>query len=381
MNDVCDVIIKNGTIIDPYVGRQELGDLYIKDGLIVEGNGTSAAKYMLNAKGMHVMPGLIDFHTHVYMGGSDLSVNPHTTLVHQGVTMTVDTGTAGTGTLPGFMTEIEAAEIRMKAFVNMTPTGLATFRTHELIDPAIFDVPRMKQLFRNHGHHLLGIKYMAGSERNKDLKAFEKTIEIADEIGVPIAVHTTNPPAPMAEIAKRLRGGDILVHVLHGRGHTIIDADGKVNKELWAARERGVWMDASNGSVHFDYKVAEAALAQGFMPDIISSDLTFITLNTEPVFGLPHLLSKYLNMGMSLMDVIRSATTTPAKLCRMEGKLGTLQTGAYADVTVLEIVEREVIFCDNHFSNTTRTGSQYLLPRLTVIKGRPVFRSPDIPSC
>lgn len=381
MNDICDVIIRNGTIIDPSAGRQEVGNVFIKDGLIVEGSKESTAKYMLDAKGMYVMPGLIDFHTHVYMGGSDLSVNPHTTLVHQGVTMTVDPGTAGTGTLPGFMTEIEAAQIRMKAFVNMTPTGLATFRTHELIDPAVFDVPRMKQLFQNYGHHLLGIKFMAGSERNKDLKAFEKTIEIAEEIGVPIAVHTTNPPVPMAEIARRLRRGDILVHFLHGRGNTIIDPDGKVNKELWAARERGVWMDASNGSIHFDYAVAEAALTQGFVPDIISSDLTFITLNTEPVFGLPHLLSKYLNMGMSLMDVIRCATTTPAKLCRMEGQLGTLQTGAYADVTVMEIAEREVIFRDNHISNATRKGSRYMLPRLTVINGRPAFRSPDMPSC
>lgn len=381
-----DIIIKNGTLIDPATGREEKGDLLIRDGLIADAPAKApadaTAKYMLDAAGMLVMPGLIDFHTHVYMGGSDLGVNPHTTLVHQGVTMTVDTGTAGTGTMAGFIPEIEAAQIRMKAFVNITPSGLATFRTHNHVDAATFDVPRLKQLFRDYGQHILGIKYMAGAEINHDLKALDATLAIAEEIGVPVAVHTTDPAEPMAAIARRLRKGDILVHFLHGIGNTIIDPDGRVNKDVLAARERGVYMDASNGSRHFSFAVAKAALEQGVFPDVISSDLTAITLYTEPVFGLPHLLSKYLNMGMPLMDVIRCATTTPAKLCRMEGRLGALAPGAYADVTVMHLVDRDVTFRETAKPGSpTLRGTRYLLPRLTVIKGVPAFRSPDMPAC
>ena len=381
MDTICDIIIKNGTIIDPSVNKEEKGDLFIKDGLIVDAPGNASAKYMFDAEGMHVMPGLIDFHTHVYMGGSDLGVNPHTTLVPHGVTMTVDAGTAGTGTIAGFMPEIKAAQIRMKAFVNITPSGLATFRIHSKVDAAVFDLPRLKQIFRDFGHHVLGIKYMAGKELNDDLKALDKTLEIAEEIGIPVAVHTTDPPVPMADIARRLRKNDILVHFLHGIGRTIIDADGKVNKELRAARERGVWMDASNGSRHFSFAVAKVALDQGFAPDIISSDATLITLHTEPVLSLPHVLSKYLNMGMSFMDVIRCATTTPAKLCRMESKLGTLKPGAYADVAVMQLTNREVVFKETAKPDSPiLKGTRYLLPRLTVIKGVPAFRSPDMPA-
>jgi len=385
MNSVYDIIIKNGTIIDPSANREEKGDVFIRDGLIMDAPKapeTATAKYMFDAAGMHVMPGLIDFHAHVYMGGSDLGVNPHTTMVPQGISMVVDTGTAGTGNMAGFMPEIEAAQIRMKAFVNITPSGLATFRIHPKVDAAAFDVPRMKQLFRDYGHHLLGIKYMAGSEINDNLNALDRTLEIAGELGVPVAVHSTDPPEAMADIAKRLRKDDILVHFLHGIGKTIIDPDGKVNKELLAARERGVWMDASNGSRHFSFAVAKAALEQGFAPDIISSDATFITLHTEPVISLPHLLSKYLNMGMPLMDVIRCATTTPAKLCRMEGRLGTLKPGSFADVAVMRIEERNVTFRETAKPDSpTLQGSRYILPRLTVIKGLPAFRSPDMPSC
>ena len=385
MSNVYDIIIRNGTVIDPSVNREEKADLFIRDGLVCDVPAESAAasaKYEFNADGMHVMPGLIDFHTHVYMGGSDLGVNPHTTLVPYGVTMAVDTGTAGTGQIAGFMPEIEAAQIRLKAFVNITPMGLATFRVHPKVDPAAFDVPRLKSIFRDYSHHVLGIKYMAGKEINDDLRALDRTLELASELNVPVAVHTTDPPEAMADIARRLRKDDILVHFLHGIGRTIIDPDGKVNKELFKARERGVWMDASNGSRHFSFAVAKAALEQEFAPDIISSDATFITLHTEPVISLPHLLSKYLNLGMSLMDVVRCATATPAKLCRMEGKLGTLKPGAFADVAVMKIEDRDVVFKETAKPDSpVMKGTTYMMPRLTVIKGVPAFRSPDMPAC
>lgn len=381
MNSTCDIIIKNGTLIDPSDNSQKRGDLYIKDGLIIEELPGATAKYMFDAEGLCVLPGLIDFHAHVYMGGSDLSVPPHTTMVPQGITTVVDAGTAGTGTMCGFMPEIEAAQMRIMAFVNITPMGLATFRIHPQVDAAVFDVPRLKRLFRDYGHRLLGIKYMAGKEINENLDALDVTIRIAEELGVPVAVHATDPAEPMAAIARRLRAGDILAHCLHGVGDTIIDPDGKVNREVRAARERGVIMDASNGSRHFSFAVAKAALEQGFTPDVISSDATVITLHAEPVISLPHLMSKYLNMGMSFMDVARSVTTTPAELCGMIGKLGTLKAGALADVAVMQLEKQRVVFRE-----TTRPdspvliGDTYILPRLTVIRGVPAFRSAEMPS-
>lgn len=375
--NTCDMIIKNGMLVDPATGRETLGELHIRDGLIVEPAEGATAKYMLDAAGMYVLPGLIDFHAHVYRGGSDLSVDP-ATMPAQGVATVVDAGTAGTGTMPGLLAEMASAPLRMKAFVNITPTGLATFRTHEPIRPETFDVPRLRGLFREHADQILGIKFMAGRERIDDLAPLDITLDIASELGVPVVVHCTNPPTGAGEIARRLRKGDVFAHCFHGKGPNILGEDGRVLPEVRKARERGVIMDASNGSAHFSFRVAEAALREGFLPDVIATDLTMITLFAEPVRSLPHLMSKYLNMGLSLMDVARCCTSTPAALCRMEGRIGTLRPGAFADVTVLRETERRTVFYDT--DGDSRVGERCLIPHLTVIRGIPAFRSPDMPS-
>ena len=352
MDTTFDLILRNGIVLDPsenFCGRR---DIFVRHGLICpqpDDPRQAHALFEFDAAGKYVVPGLIDFHAHVYTGGSDLGVDPHTTLVPTGVTTVVDAGTAGTG---------------------------------QMDDASVFDRDRLERIFRRYAQYVLGIKFMAGKEINDDLKALDATLEIAEELGVPVAVHTTNPPAPMAEIAARLRKGDILVHVLHGEGETILDGDGNIHKALREARERGVIMDASNGRRHFNFDVARAALEQGFPPDIISSDMTAYAIYIEPVVSLPHILSKYLNLGMPLMDVIRCATTTPARLCRMEGKIGTLRVGACADIAVLELAERTVLFKETQARDSrTLTGSRCLLPQLTVIDGLPAYRSPDIREC
>jgi predicted amidohydrolase len=54
-------------------------------------------------------------------------------------------------------------------------------------------------------------------------------------------------------------------------------------------------------------------MEQGFYPDIISTDLTLRnSLRTDKVYSLLHVMSKYLNMGMSFFDIVRAVTATPA---------------------------------------------------------------------
>ncbi len=107
--------------------------------------------------------------------------------------------------------------------------------------------------------------------------------------------------------------------MFHGKGSTIIGQDGKVLPEVMAARKRGVIFDAANGKSHFAFKTAKAALADGFMPDIISSDLTWMTMFKQPTFGLPWLMSKYLALGMKLSDIVKACTATPAAVIGMTG--------------------------------------------------------------
>ena len=378
MTTPCDIAIINGTVLDPATNTKELGSVFIKDGLILQARGDEAARRAFDASGMYIMPGLIDSHTHTYVGGSDIGTNPAISMIPQGVTMAVDAGSAGTGTLPGLIQEMATAPLRMKALLNVTPTGLATYRVPSRVNPAEWDVSRIARAFRDYGPWLTGLKILAGKESMDALVPLDAALALAADVGVPLAVHCTNPPESLGAVCDRLRPGDILVHCFHGKGSTILGGNGKVRPEILAARERGVVIDASNGSGHFSFSVAEAALAQGFLPDVIASDLTSGTAYEEPVYGLPHIMSKYLALGMSLMDVVRCCTSAAAIVCGCAGSLGTLAPGALGDLTVLEEVRKEVVFYDT--AGDHRTGTKYLVPRLTVIRGEVLFRSHELPS-
>ena len=83
-------------------------------------------------------------------------------------------------------------------------------------------------------------------------------------------------------------------------------------------------------------------------------------------------MSKFLNMGFSLEQVVAMATVNPGKLIGRIDKLGTLQVGAPADVAVMELVEEKVTFVDTR--RNQRSGERYLKPLHTVRAGRPFGR-------
>ncbi|MDR2006749.1 MAG: amidohydrolase family protein [Acidaminococcales bacterium] len=170
-----------------------------------------------------------------------------------------------------------------------------------------------------------------------------------------------------------LRAGDVFCHVHQGAGHTILGNNGKVLPEIAAAQKRGVIFDAANGRNNFSFTVAQQAIQEGFLPDVISSDLTAKTLYGDFVFGLPYVMMKYLNMGMQLQDVIASCTSNPARQMGLSGKIGTLAPGAFADVAVFRHIRKKYVMHDN--SGKSIEGEHLLLPQLTVLNGKVVFRS------
>jgi dihydroorotase len=140
-------------------------------------------------------------------------------------------------------------------------------------------------------------------------------------------------------------------------------------------------IDVGHGGGSFDYTVAEPAIEQGLVPDTISSDIHVYSGNTPGMPFLPIVMSKFLNMGFPLEEVIAKATVNPAKVINRDPKLGTLQVGAPADVAIMELVEGPVRFVDTleHY----REGSRYLKPVQTVRAGVPFgrpFMSPFSPS-
>jgi dihydroorotase len=86
-----------------------------------------------------------------------------------------------------------------------------------------------------------------------------------------------------------------------------------------------------------------------------------------PMFDLPTTLSKFLNLGMSLPDVIDRATRRPA-LAIGKPELGTLQPGAPADVALFRLEEADVTFYDVEMN--PRAGNRRLVCTMTMIDGQ-----------
>ncbi|MCS6765813.1 MAG: amidohydrolase family protein [Candidatus Protistobacter heckmanni] len=184
--------------------------------------------------------------------------------------------------------------------------------------------------------------------------------------------HIGNAPGDLSDLLNLLRPGDILTHAYSGAGNNTV-ANGKLIAAALEAKKRGVIIDVGHGGGSFSYAVAEPAIEQGLMPDTISSDLHAYSGNSPGEPFLPWVMSKFLNMGFTLEQVVSMATERPAKIIGKVDKLGTLQVGAPADVSIMELIESEVKFVDT--VNNARTGKRYLKPVQTVRAGRP-FPSP-----
>jgi len=370
-----DLRIKGGRVVDPAQGLDGIRDILVAQGRIVvaAAGEVAEATQEIDARGCIVTPGLIDFHNHIFSSGSDLCVPADAALLPSGVTAAVDAGSAGTANCELFLASTLLQKTRVKSFLHVCPTGLGTTQFHEELKPEAWDRCKMQELFEKHSDFLLGLKVRASKALvgSQGLEPVKQTIEAAAEIGCPVCVHTTDGSTPVEELLAILRPGDIFCHVFHGTGETILQ-DGKVKAAVREARERGVIFDAANGSNHFAFAVAEAALAEGVFPDVISTDLTVKTLFRPPVYSLPYTLAKYLAIGCKLGDVIAAATSTPARLMGMAGKIGTLAPGAYGDIAIFKLVEQQVDFVDT--LKQRRQGSQMLLPQMTILGGQIMFR-------
>jgi dihydroorotase len=176
----------------------------------------------------------------------------------------------------------------------------------------------------------------------------------------------------MSQLLDLLRPGDILTHCYSGAPNnagegTNIVQDGRLLPAALAAKRRGVVFDIGHGGGSFDYTVAEVAIGEGCTPDTISSDIHVFSGNTPGMPYLPWVMSKLVGLGFSLQDVLTMATAAPARVIARIPKHGTLQTGAPADLSILEAVEGPVEFVDTR--NNKRTGKMHLRPLGAVVGG------------
>ena len=369
------ILIKNAEVIDPARNIQERQDIHILNDLIASPDTpVSAHTEIIDAKGCYLFPGLIDYHAHVFYGGTHSSVPPDLASLPFGVTTIVDAGSAGSANVESFLRDqIPRSLVRIKAFVTAYPGG--QLWQEENHNPDYFDFPRLQQLFRLYPDTLLGLKLKQERAVVGELgsRPFLRAVEMAQQLNCRVAVHMTDPVQTTEQLLEIFRSGDVFAHCFHGKGDSLLDENGHVKSAARQARARGVIFDCAHGRNNFSQRVAQLAVSDDFLPDIISSDLSALTLNRPPVFGLPWVMSKFLAMGMSLFDVVERCTARPAALLGMSQQIGTLQPGSCADVSLFRLEKRDVSFTDVH--QHTLTGSQLLVPQLTLKAGVPLWRA------
>lgn len=378
-----DLIIRNGTLVDPAQGINTQKDIALTSGRVAAildpGSGV-AAKHTLDVRGLYVLPGLIDLHVHVFSGVSHYGIDVDPTCLARGVTTVLDAGSSGALTFPGFRKFIiDVSQTRLYALLNISAMGMVSGSETipplgELEDLRYCNVETAVRMIEANRDRILGVKvrlsnFLAADGKN-ELQALLHAREAAEAVRMPLMVHSPLSSIPTERILDELRPGDILTHCVHGHGAGgIMSDDLKVLPAVRKKVEQGLRLDVGHGRGSFTFRVARAALEQGVAPGTISSDLHTYNLH-GPVFDLVTTMDKFLHIGMELYEVVRRVTSTPAEVLGMPEEIGTLKPGANADIVVLDLQEGEFELTDTF--GITETGHYHLEPCYIFRGGRQV---------
>jgi dihydroorotase len=391
-NDKFDLLIRGGELIDPSQSLRAKRDIGIRFGKIemLEASiPAERANRVLDASGKLVTPGLIDLHAHVYPYGSAIGIPADELVPHQGTTTCVSAGDAGANNFAAFRRYIAPqSRTRLFAFIHIANTGLTPFPVAELYNIDFAQVDACARAVAENADIALGVKVRMSENviAKHGTEPLKRAILACERSGTDakIMCHIGGVETRelMSQILDLLRPGDVLTHAYSGLPNiagqfTNIVQDGRLLPAALSAKQRGVVFDVGHGGGSFDYTVCEAAIQQGCPPDTISSDVHVASANTPGMPYLTWVMSKFLGLGFTLEQVISMATAMPAKVINRAPKLGTLQVGAPADVSVLELVEGPVSFVDTR--NNKRDGQAYLKPVHTVAAGVPYGRPYNAP--
>jgi dihydroorotase len=322
-----------------------------------------------------VTPGLIDIHVHVYAGtgeagsyAGDNSVYPDGFTFRAGVTTVADAGCSGWKNFEEFKAHIiDRSKTRVLAFLNIVGAGMRGPKFEQNLDE--MDPIAAAAMAHKYPGVIVGIKtahYFA-----PDWTAVEWAVEAGTLADIPVMVDFGSflPERPYQElVTSKIRPGDISTHMYRDMV-PILDAQGEVLPYLFEARKRGVIFDVGHGGGSFQFSQAVPAVQQGWVPDSISTDLHIGSMNSG-MKDMLNLMSKFLNMGISLQDVIRDSTSNPAKEIK-HPELGTLSVGSDADIAVLRLEHGHFGFVDS--SGARLNGDRKLICEITVRDGQVVW--------
>ena len=352
---IYDLLLKRGHVIDPLNNIDRKMDVAITNGKVaaVEADLDPAlAKQTVDVSGHYVTPGIIDIHVHVYhtREPEGLSVMADSHSFRSGVTTMVDTGTAGAKHFLHFKrTVIDQVKTRVFAYINIVDLGMIGDFEQDIrtMDPELCAATVMM-----YPDVCVGVKtahywtQLPWDAEHPPWAGVDRAVEAGNICKKPVMVDFwPRPPERSYQelILEKMRPGDIHTHV-YAQQFPVLDEKGKPNRFLFEARERGVIFDVGHGAGSFWFRNAYPAIQNGFSPDSISTDL-----HTRNVHGvvvdMQTTMSKILNCGMPLQEVIYRSTVTPAREIG-HPELGHLSVGAEADVAVFNVLDGDFTFVD-----------------------------------
>ena len=287
---------------------------------------------VVDAAGMLVSAGLIDFHMHAFRYGHVLSVDADDVAPTSGTTTFVDAGSAGSLHFLAFREYvIKPATSRILAFLNISAIGQTTdgvtgLGFHDCDDERLLHVESARETIEKNREFIVGVKVRAYTNL-PSMRAMERARELADLVDLPIMVHTAPAPPSFEDVVSFLRPGDIITHPYHGGSTTTLDDHGNVRAEYRAARERGIEVDLGLDRFHGLLPIMSACVEQGYYPDYVSTDLTTTNRHTV-VFDMPTTMSKLMACGMPLEEVFARSTLDPARKLGIDSQIGDLREGA-----------------------------------------------------
>ena len=376
-----DLVLRNGRVVDPGNSRDEVTDIAFADGKVAAIGSGLEGKAERDVAGCIVMPGNIDFHAHVYWGGTSISIDGDALAKRCGTTTWLDVGSAGPGNFAGFRKHVvEVSQTRILAYLHVSHAGIYAFSPSVMVgesqDIRLMDPETCATVALANKDIVRGVKVRVGANTSgvNGITPLYFALEAADRAGLPVMCHIDRPPPRYTDVLKELRAGDTLTHCFKPFPNAPCRADGSIKEACWEARERGVIFDIAHGKGSFDFDVAEAMLAGGFKPDIISSDVHVLCID-GPAFDNMETMSKFLYLGMDVPSIVRAVTATPAHVLKRPD-LADLSIGSTGDATVMRIEEGEFRFTD--VSNKTRVGRQRFGLDSIVLAGA-VWHSKDHP--
>ena len=362
-----DLIVRGGRVIDPSMHLDGVRDVAVAGGRIaaIAPSIAADAAETIDARGKLVVPGLIDIHTHAARVGDGPAL-----CLADGVTGFIDSGSQGADGIDAIVATTRSAPQPGRVLVNIGRAGVIP--TGDTMDLARADVGAARDALARHRDLIVGVKArlsrdVAGSN---DYEVLRRAREVVDPLGLPVMIHMGQTVTPLPKLFDLLRPGDIVTHMFAPPPNSIVDDGGRILPEVMAARRRGIVFDVGNGRTgHLRWDIVDQVMRAGFWPDTFSTDWT-PEGRTAQVFDFPNCLSKFLESGMPLDQVIARATLAPSRVFAVFRDRGTLNIGAPADIAILELREGTFEFVDNY--GNTRTGPRRLFPNATVLSGKRV---------